>query len=245
MNLIAHALYWQVNMFLKNILPAILILYITNCFGQGNIQKSNRLTSDVTEKFFVLKDNQTIRDSSYQAFYRKRTVIVRGNYTQGKKSGRWAFYNPRGLLLQVYDYDRNTLKYEAREDTTSYLRYLVDKELSDSDKVTKPVKIGGRYYGYLPYVGLYKTPLDIDAMSASSFVVVVELLISPLGRLADYKVHVVSDMLNYDQTTTMDVNLFSEEDKEFLPATINGQPILSRILIRCRMVDGGGLDFFY
>jgi len=231
-------------MFLKNILPVIFILYITNCFGQDVIEKSDRLTSKVTEKFYVLKSNENIRHGIYEALYRRRTIIANGNYYMGKKTGKWLFYGPNGLPLEVFDYDKNILRYEAREDTTSDTRYLVDKELSDTDKVTKPIKIGGRYYGYLPYLGLYKTPLDIDGYTASSFVAIIELLVSPMGRLADYKVRVVSTLLEYDQTTHMDVNLFSEEDKEFFPATLNGQPILSRIIIKCRLTDGGSLDFY-
>ena len=162
----------------------------------------------------------------------------------GKKTGQWFFYSPNGQPLEVYDYDKNILRYEAREDSTSDFRYLLDKALTDSDRVTKPIKVGGRYLGYLPYVGLYKTPLDIDAYNAVYFDGFIELLISPLGRLADYKVRVFSKYMEYDQTTHMDINLFKEEDKQFIPATLNGEPIVSRIVIRCRMVDGGGLDFF-
>jgi hypothetical protein len=244
LNLVAHALYWQVIMLLKKIIPVILILYTTNCFAQETVEKRNSLTNKVTEKFFVLKDNETIKHGIYEALYRKRAVIANGNYTMGKKMGRWLFYNPNGVILQVYDYDNNRLKYEAREDTTSDMRYLLDETLSDTDHVSKPIKIGGRYFGYLPYLGLYKTPLDVDGYNAVYFEGIVELLISPLGRLADYKVRVFSNYLQYDQTTHMDINLFNEEDKQFIPATLNGRPVLSRILIRCRMVDGGALDFF-
>lgn len=180
----------------------------------------------------------------YTAYYRRKGLIVKGNFSMGKKTGKWFFYSPEGTPLEVFDYDRSSLRYEAREDSTSNFRYLIDKPLTDSDHVTKPIKIGGRYFGYLPYLGIYQTPLDVDGYTASSFVGVIELLISPLGRLADYKIRLISNALEYDQTTHMDVNLFSEEDKEFLPATYNGEPVLSRIVIKCRLTDGGKLDFF-
>jgi hypothetical protein len=231
-------------MFLKNLFCFIFILCISNCFAQDTVEKSNHLTNDVTEKFSVLKSDGATKQGLYAAYYRRKSLIVKGNFDMGKKAGQWFFYSPTGVPLEVFDYDKNVLRYEAHEDTKSYLRYLIDKELTDSDRVSKPIKIGGRYFGYLPYLGLYRTPLDVDAYTASSFVAVIELLVSPLGRLADYKVRLVSDLLQYDQTTHMDINLFSEEDKEFLPATLNGEPILSRIVIKCRLLDGGKLDFF-
>jgi hypothetical protein len=72
---------------------------------------------------------------------------------------------------------------------------------------------------------------------------VVELLISPLGRLADFKVRTNCSLIQYDQTITMHVNLFKEEDRQFIPATYNGQPIMSRIIIRCTLRPNGALEF--
>jgi hypothetical protein len=232
-------------MSVKKILYAIFIFFCTTkCFGQDTVEKTNRLTDKVVEKFHVLKDNQQIKNGPYQAFYKRKTPIAIGHYTKGKKTGLWYFYNINSALLQVYNYDKDSLRYEAREDTTSNFRYLIDKELSYTDKVTKPIKAGGRYYGYLPYLGLYQTPFDPYYYGTSDCAAIIELLISPMGRLADYKVRVVSGDLEFDQTVTMDIRLFKEEDKKFIPATYNGQPVLSRIIIRCLVTKGGGLDFF-
>ncbi len=146
--------------------------------------------------------------------------------------------------MQIYNYDNDSLKYEAREYTNaSDFWYAIDKVITDSDKVTKPVKAGGRYYGYLPYLGLFKVPFSTFEYSTAGGVAVIELLISPLGRLADYKVHAVCGLIQYDQTVTMDVNLFKEEDKIFIPATYNGEAVMSRILIKCRIFNNGALIF--
>ncbi|MGZ3764244.1 MAG: hypothetical protein ACXVA2_06250, partial [Mucilaginibacter sp.] len=212
-------------------------------FGQETVEKKNRLTDDVIEKFHVLKANEGIKSGLYQALYKRKTPIAVGNYTKGKKTGVWRFYNPRGNLFQTYNFDKDSLKYEAREDISSSLRYLIDKEISDTDKVTKPMKIGGRYYGYLPYLAMYKIPFDPYRYGVPNCVAIVELLISPMGRLAEYKVRSVCSIFDYDQTITLDVNLFKEQDKQFIPATYNGEPVLSRIIIRCRITDSGGLDF--
>jgi hypothetical protein len=233
-------------MYLKKILPFIFsLLYFTNCFAQEIIEKKNKLNDNVTEKFQVLKDNESIRNGSYQAIYRRRVPIAQGNYTNGKKTGMWRFYDPKGKLMQVYDYDNHMLKYEAKEyAASSSFFYTIDKEVADTDKITKPLKIGGRYYGYLPYLGLYQPPFNPYEYGTNGCVAIVELLISPLGRLAEYKVRTACSLLEYDQTITMNVNLFKEEDKQFIPATFNGEPVVSRILIRCHLNQDGALDFF-
>jgi len=244
LNLVNHVLYWLKPISMKKILPFIFILFlITTCFAQDTIQKSNRLTDKLIEKFYVIKDNQQIKQGPYIALYKRKIPIAIGHFTKGKKSGLWYFYNINRALFQVYNYDKDSLRYEAREDINSNFRYLVDKELTNTDRVTKPIKAGGRYYGYLPYLGLYQTPFDPYYYGTSGCGAIIELLISPLGRLASYKVRVVSGELEFDQTVSMDVSLFKEEDRKFIPATYNGEPILSRIIISCRVTQGGGLNF--
>lgn len=229
----------------KKILLTIFSFYIINCYAQETVEKKEKLTNHITEKFEVLKDNEQIKNGPYEALYRRKTPLASGNYTKGKKTGEWRFNDPSGKLLQIYNYDNDSLKYEAKEySNSSDFWYVVDKDLSSTDKVTKPIKAGGRYYGYLPYLGAYKLPFSPYEYNVSDCVAVIELLISPLGRLADYKVHAVCSLIEYDQTIKMSTALFKEEDKKFIPATLNGQPILSRIIIKCRVNQSGGLDFY-
>jgi hypothetical protein len=65
-----------------------------------------------------------------------------------------------------------------------------------------------------------------------------------MGRLAAYKVRLVAPGFDYDQTINLSLNFFKEEEKQFIPATINHTPVLSRIIIKCRITDDGGLDFY-
>lgn len=233
------------DMPLKKILLFILsIFFIADCFAQEIIEKKNRLTDNVTEQFSVLKSNELLKNGAYAAFYKRKTPIAMGNYTQNKRTGLWRFYSPKGKLMQIYNYDSDSLKYEAPEfKNASEFFYFIDKEITDTDRVTKPVKAGGRYYGYLPYLGLYQIPFSPYQYGTSGCVAAVELLISPLGRLAGYKVRTICDGYDFDQTINMNVKLFKEEDQQFIPATYNGQPVVSRIVIRCKITQSGGLDF--
>jgi hypothetical protein len=228
----------------KTLLFTINLFFIANCFAQEAIEKKNRLNDNVTEQFSVLKSNELVKNGPYEALYKRKMPVAMGNYTQNKKTGLWRFYNPKGKLMQIYNFDNDSLKYEAPEfKNSSDFFYFLDKTVADTDKVTKPVKAGGRYYGYLPYLGLYQIPFSPYQYSTTGCVAVVELLISPLGRLAGYKVRTVCDEYDFDQTINMNVKLFKEEDQQFIPATYNGEPVVSRIIIRCKVTQTGGLDF--
>ncbi|MGZ3945038.1 MAG: hypothetical protein ACXVJB_08855 [Mucilaginibacter sp.] len=230
----------------KKLLPVIFLLYCAlNCFGQETIDKHNKIFDNLIERFTVLKDSQKVKNGLYQVFTRKDKLVVRGMYTMGKKTGTWHFYNKSGQLMQIYNYDEKRLQFEAKQYIGSNISYLIDKTITDKDTVTKPVKTGGRYFGYIPYLSLYKTPFSPFEYSINGAVAEVELLVSPLGRLADYKVTVVFPFINYTQTLKLDLHLFKEEDREFIPATFNHVPILSRIIIKCRLDDDGGLLFQY
>ena len=228
----------------KILLTIFTIAFITHCLAQDTLEIKNKLADKVTEIFHVIKGNEQVKVGLYHAVYKRNIPVASGNYVNGKRTGTWFFFDSKGELLQTYNYNLSRLQYEAPELQGSDLRYLVDNELTDTDRTTKPVKIGGRYFGYLPYLGLYRTPFEPNEVAVSAFVGVVELLISPLGRLADYKVHLISNYYDYDRTTTMDLNLFKDEDKQFVPATINSEPVLSRIVIKCKLNSDGGLDFY-
>ena len=228
--------------FNRILFPVFILFSVNYCLSQDNPEKKNRLTTDVTEKYHVLADSPTVKDGIYQAFYNRKQLIAYGNYKKGKKVGLWQFYNGRGAILETYDFDRDTIVYEAFENRRSNLRYYVDRKLTDSDLTTKPYRMGGRYYGYLPFLMGFKAPFIPDDGTEALYTVDVELLISPLGRLADYKVSIVGPA--FSQTITLSTAIFSEEDKKFFPAKINGKPVICRILIRCRLKADGNIDFY-
>ncbi|TSD66232.1 hypothetical protein FFF34_002180 [Inquilinus sp. KBS0705] len=220
------------------------ILLINNCFAQETVQKKNKLTDSVTEVFQVLKSNKAIRQGLYQALFKKKITVASGDYKNDKRAGLWQFYDTKGTVIQTYNYDTQKLYFEAPEDTTSALRYFIDKNLEPTDKVTKPIKIGGRYYGYIPYLQLFKLPDYLNELNRQALIkAVVELLISPYGRLADYKVHLFSPEGEELQIVNMNIDLPNPADKIFTPTTLNGEAVSSRIMIRCFVTDAGHLDF--
>lgn len=241
-----RVLYLACSTFLmRNFLLVIagIFAFSGRCLAQQYIQKKNDLTRRVSEEYSVNKSNEYIKDGRYLAYYRKN-IIASGNYDTGKRVGIWHFYDYRGTPIQNFNFDAMNLSYEAPEDSTSHLRYFVDKKITDTDMLTKPLRIGGRYFGYIPYLSAFKVPFSMYDVRSDLFMVWVELLVSPLGRLADYKVYLTSYYYRYDQTFSFDTRLFKEDDKLFIPATINKQPVICRILIRCSLQSDGSIDFY-
>lgn len=228
---------------MKNIfLLLICFFYLTIGFSQEKIERKNRLTDSVIERFYVLKSDKDIREGPYKAFFKRKTLIASGNFTKGKKTGIWQFFNTAGILVQKFDYNTNNFTFESVYDTINDVRYLFDAKPQKGDTVTRPLKPGGVYYGYIPYLKLFRLPFDSYGINTDAFDAEIELLVSPLGRLAEYKVHLTSGWYQYDHTVKMDVRLLNEEDQMFMPATLNSKPIISRIIIKC-FVTSEGLDF--
>jgi hypothetical protein len=229
----------------KNIFLFIVSLfYISHCFAQDTIERRNRLSDSVIERFSVLKSDKKTRVGLYRALFKRRTVVAAGNYNKDKKTGIWNFYDQDGKLVETVNYDTNQITFEAPTSAAEDLSYAFDDPLKKADMITRPIKIGGIYYGYIPYLTIFQLPFDTMGINTDYFDGYVELLISPLGRLADYKVRIVSSLYKYDHTFNLDVSLFNEENRKFIPATINDRPVLSRVIIKCIVTPYGGIDFY-
>jgi hypothetical protein len=227
----------------KKIRLHIIILFFTaKVFAQETTAQKNRLTEMVTEVYHVLKTDKQTRQGLYDAFYNRKIPIAMGTYTDNKKAGIWRFYDTRGILIQIFDYDKNKLLYEEPVDSISrmFIRYKFDTKFSADDRVTKPIILGGRVFGFVPYLELYQLSSDLDDIDPRSFDCMLEILVSLLGRLADIKIHIRTG--DFTRITTFSPDLINEGDKLFIPATLNGEPIMSRIFLPCRVTYNGGLD---
>jgi len=212
-----------------------LVLSTCCCFAQETVERNRKLTPEVTEKYHVLKSDYNTLQGTYAA-YLKKVLVAAGNYNKNIKTGTWTFFDAKGKVSQRFNYDKKTLVYEAPHDSTSSVRYVVDDSLKNNPLFTRPVRIGGRYYGYLPYINLIKLPAYVSNLNNTTDRATMELLITPLGRLAEYKLHISTiGAINQDNDVVLNINLnlLKDEDKVFLPATLNNNPIAVRIVIPC------------
>jgi hypothetical protein len=226
----------------KVILLIAIYFFVNRAVAQDSVMRKNRLTQSVIEQFFVLKSNKEIKQGLYQAIYRRRVALASGNYADNKRVGVWHFYDKYGRLVQNFNYEWNSIAWEIADDTltATHIRYDFDNKITDSDRVTKPMKAGGIYYGYIPYLKLFRLSDDYMGTDLSQFTAVLEILVSPGGRLADFKVHIKSQ--DDERITTFSTDLIDEDDRLFVPATINHKAVLSRIFVKCRITDEGELD---
>jgi hypothetical protein len=231
---------------LKSITFFIAALFFAGaCTAQETVRKRNWLTDSVQEVYTVLKTNKNIKHGPYQALFLKKTPVASGNYTNNIKTGTWNFYDEKGKLQQTYNYASNTYEFSAPADTTTYLHYAPDKKLGPADKATMPIKLGGTYYGYIPYLRLFAIPQNMYNMVQANkdyIEVLVELLVSPGGRLADFKIQ-LSIEGRIIKTFNMNRNLPDAADTVFSPATVNGEPVTCRIFIKAYITDDNHLDY--
>jgi hypothetical protein len=215
------------------------------CRAQETVEQNDKLANNVTAKYHVLKTDNNTKQGLYQAFYKRKTVIATGMYVNGNKVSTWHYYDPTGKLVQHYNYDLNRLTYEAPKDTGSYkINYAFDKVTTKTDTLTRPVKIGGIFYGYLPYLNAFKITRDFY-LDPEQYTATMQLLISPNGRLAECKLLINGKLTGaLVESFLITDDILTEEEKSFVPATMNGQNISSIILINCKILPNWRVSIY-
>ncbi|WP_295771875.1 hypothetical protein [uncultured Mucilaginibacter sp.] len=222
----------------------ILSFIILNVFAQETVERSRKLTPGVTERYRVLKSDYSVLNGQYAA-YLKKTLIAAGLYDHNQKKATWTFFDKKGKLTQRYNYDRDSLIYEAAPDSNQHIMYIVDDSLNNNPRFTRPIRVGGSYYGFLNYVNLVRLPKDYWSISNDMASVTMELLISPYGRLAEFKVRIKpARPVPYqdDALLNLNIKLLSDEDKVFVPATLNNERVAVRMVIPCRFTGADRLE---
>jgi hypothetical protein len=228
----------------KNLLPAILTFFCLNtCLAQKPAEKRNYIIDDVYEHYYATIDSNNIETKvgTYTS-YRGKKHIADGTYKNGRRIGVWHFYNHDGKEIQQYDYDNNKLIFEGPENELSFIQYKLDYTITDKDKVTQPIKLGGRYFGYLAYLKLMRKIHDLRGLDPDQYLTVLKILVSPMGRMADCTVDLVYRPTGQSATYVIDAGELPESDRIFIPATFNGEPVSSRIEVLCKPDDNGEIN---
>ena len=227
----------------KLFLFIITVLFFCNCFAQQITDRKNTIIKRVTEQFQTVTENgKILRSGTYVAFYRKK-LIARGKYQNDKRVGTWLFYDPNGTLLQNFDYSTNKITYEAPENGITRIKYIVDNEISPTDSVIQPVKVGGRYFGYLLYLKILRGMEELQDTDMPHCIITLKFLVSPYGRLADCSVQLACP--GADPTVfNINTDSLTDDDKLFAPATFNKKLIASQIELTCYRNDDGDIEIY-
>nr|WP_294790242.1 hypothetical protein [uncultured Mucilaginibacter sp.] len=211
------------------------------CLAQTEVIRKNKITALVAEKYStIIAADKQIKQGLYQATYNKKIVLAQGKYADDKRVGMWRFFDKKQRLAQVFNYDTGKLVFEAPEDESSNFKYEIDTKNTDSITITKPLKKGGRYFGYVPYLRFFKSQAGLQGYDPGDVRIVIELFITSMGRLAEFKMHTITP--DYNNFFSVDPESLYPEDKTFMPATYNNAPISSHIFIVCYINKHGELD---
>jgi hypothetical protein len=230
---------------LRVLLISLLITVGQVSLAQETIELSTYHGGGVTEKYNVLKSNRKIKQGLYQQITRKNSAIVSGSYDQNKRVGIWHFYDKDGKVTELYNYTTKKLLYEAPVDSThDYIEYIFDRKITRTDTATKPVRIGGTWFGYLPYIKLFK--IDPGSFYTSAPIrAFLQMLVSPGGRLSECKLIVQLKINNsIVDTYTLNNDLLDDYDKEFVPATVNHQQVVSTISVLVKINDDWTISLY-
>jgi len=231
----------RLRVFLILLLTAVVQISI----AQETIEVSAYHSGGITERYNVLKSDRKVKQGLYQQITRKNTAVVSGRYDQNKRVGIWHFYDSNGKVNELYNYTTKTLIYEAPVDSTrDYIEYIFDKKVARTDTATKPIRIGGTWFGYLPYIKLFK--IDPASFYTSAPIrAFLQMLVSPGGRLSECKLIVQLKSNNaIVDTYVLNNDLLDDVDKEFVPATINRQPVVSTISVLVKINDNWTISLY-
>jgi len=210
------------------LLSGYLLLAACSAFSQ-TVKRSNDLTPQIVEHFSVQKANKKIREGEYTASYNKGGLLAHGNYENGYRTGEWEFYNSKGIHIQTYNYDTNTMTFRDTSGKKG-MKYYFSQDIKKGDTVSNPIPIGGYYFVIVPMMFYHP---ELSTMIRRSYPGVEKakcthiFTVSPLGLLVQHQVLV--DVDGKKQIYNLnDLNL-EDEYKKFVPGMINGKPVESKI----------------
>ena len=196
--------------------------------SQDHQTNKKTLSRHLREVYDVLKTNWKIRDGSYTVINDKSQPVVKGEYTNGRKTGIWNYYDNAGNMVQQYDFDRDTLLFQAK-DSLSVVHddFQIPQGVDDAEKLQRPYKIGGPEYGFYLLYDERDIPQTVKNTSGKAEMTYV-LTIDEKGHLENYTLIFGGENFN-DIVIRRSVKGLPEEALEYSAARIDAKPVRSKI----------------
>jgi len=204
---------------MKNILTLIICIIALSTFGQATKEvKKKHKNPYYTERYFVLKSNNTVKHGVYKKNGYKNCLVIDGYYTNNLKDslwstyywrseqlkkqgsyeddvriGEWSFFSSDGTLIQTYDFTKEEVVYSVKSEDESTI--LENETESKKMLISDPQYIGSsvELNEYLS-----KGQLDLMKKNGSTGTVVISFFISEDGKAMKHKIESgISD--NFDQ----------------------------------------------
>jgi hypothetical protein len=208
-------------------LLAFSILALT-ATGQDHQTNKKTLSRHLREVFDVKKSDWKVKDGAYSVLNDAGSAVVKGFYTNGKKSGVWNFYDNNGKMVQQFDFDRDSLLLQVK-DSMSIVHedYQIPQGVDDSNKLRPPYKIGGAEYGFYLLYDDRDIPQAIKNNTGNAEMTYV-LTIDEHGRLESYMVLFAGGSVE-DMVVRHSVKGLPPEALEYSSAMVDGIAVRSKI----------------
>lgn len=159
------------NQILKLVVTFSICLLVTQVYSQKTQKTTEKGEFPYTkEVFYVLKDDPTIKHGTYTKSLSGKAVCS-GTYTIGERTGDWQFYNAKGNIEQIVNFDTFTLT----------------KNNSEKNLSPEPVLLGGFPMLYHFIGGTMKYPKDARRRGTQGKVYV-KFTITELGIPTNFEV---------------------------------------------------------
>jgi hypothetical protein len=213
--------------------PAILcLIYLFLVYyspAQDHQTQKKTLSRHLREVYDVPKKDWKIKDGPYFVINDEGAKVVKGAYSNGRKSGVWSYLNAAGDVLQKYDFDHDSLLYSAVDSGsivhTDY--QLLELPANDNDKIQAPYKIGGAEYGFYLIFDERDIPADVKSATSTASMTYV-LTISAKGDLESYTLLFSGSVIN-DKIIHRTIRGLPTDALAFSPAKINGVGVRSKV----------------
>lgn len=175
----------------------LLLLLSIKLIGQ-DVKKMKEKTRLGTAKFYVLKSDRTTKHGEYKIkAHIGKTILVSGNYSNGKKNGdwverytferrnlkqvgkykedkkigEWSYYDIKGNIVQIYDHSKELVIKSIECGGKEEYEYYLSGEIKEGILDCPPTIIGGKalFIHELVFTSIYKISIKKSINTMISF----------------------------------------------------------------------------
>jgi hypothetical protein len=193
--------------------------------AQEVIKKRKHINDTWDAEYEVLASDKKIKNGIFTVIntLNKKAIAV-GKYVNNQQSGNWLYYDMKGNLVQRYNFDTKKITFDnpLMFDNATY---KFPFELSISDSVSVPIKIGGFFYGFDFLISTTNNQALMYAFRANmeDYKMIHYLHIDENGKLINWETSIKS--LNNEQKFKNSIDKLENEQKLFSPAIYHEKPI--------------------
>lgn len=227
---------------MKKIISIYIFLFtgFTVTHAQSTSWNKTRIAPTLLENFQFISKNKNIKNGEAFILDINNKELGRGNYKENKKDSIWNYFSQSGELIQVYDYTNKKIIYNFPDESTIVKsRYELDTIGLINAKITKPLKIGGLYYGFNLLYNQRNLPKEVKDQKESVLMEYV-FSISETGKMETFSINYSSTF--YNAVYPQSIKGLYQDAYEFMPATINGNPVKSKLVYQIMLYINPGRD---